>query len=770
MRPGTLGTTVAAAVALLLGSLALVPVFATGGWSPPVVLVVVVVAGAGLAVRAVGARLDLSDTGWAAFVVPVVQVLALVTALTAVFVPGRALAGVLPTPSSLVDLVGLVGDGASEIREQVTPALPLTGLVMLTALLLGLLALVVDLVAVAARQPALGGLALLVLACIPVATTRGDASLVSFVGPAIGFAVLLWADQRGRLADRDRSGPGAPLGTGTLPALRTGALALVAGLLLTAVVPTFAEGSFAAGLGTGDGPGGGSSTGTALDPAAALQGQLTQPDPIDLLRLQTDVEDPEYLRSVSLDEYGAQGWGIGNLDGTESVSGSDALAPLPGGVDSRAVTARVTALEHDDRFLPVPASVQSITVDGAEDGAWRIDQESDTVFGRDGARTAGRTWDVVSDEARPTPQQLAASRPLPAEDQLQQTFTALPELDPRVSTLVDDLSGQGQSPYQRVEAVFGFLTDRDNGFVYSLTTSPGTTGDDLADFLELRRGYCEQYAGAMAVLVRAAGVPARVVLGYTPGEVQVDGSRLITTADAHAWVEVYFAGLGWVPYDPTPISVARQVDLPWAQRADAPAGGAAATTSGAAPTSVASVPSAQLDRDDQFTPLATDAAAGTPWGWVAAGAGAAALLLVLLGAPGVARAAQRRRRRADGSPGALWDELLATTTDLGVPVTASGTPRQVARQLAEIVAGVDRPAVTAVATLALALEGSVYGPPGAASTADLRASSAVLDRALRRTVGRRERWRATLAPASTLAAAADWVTAHTPRRAGSRPA
>lgn len=770
MRPGTVGTTVAAAAALLLGSLALVPVFAAGSWLPPVVLVVVAVAGAGLAVRAVAGRAGLQESGWTALAVPVVQILVLLTVLTWVFAPARALLGVLPTWRALADLLGVLGDGASEIREQVTPALPLTGLVALTSLFLGVLALVVDLVAVSARHPTLGGLALLGLACVPVATTTGDVSLVPFLGPATGFAVLLWADQRGRLADRARSGPGSALGTGTLPALRTGALALVVGVLLPVLVPTFAEGSFASGLGTGDGPGG-SSTGTALDPAAALQGQLTQPEPIELLRLETDVADPEYLRSVSLDTYDDGGWGIGNLDGSVRTAGADELAPLPGGVASRKVTARVTALEHDDRFLPLFASVQSVTVDGAGDEDWRLDQQSTTVFGRDGARTAGRTWEMVADEARPTQEQLAASRPLPAEDRLQQTFTQLPALAPAVQTLVDGLTDDGQSPYERVQSVFAWMTDRANGWVYSLTTSPGTTGDDLADFLELRRGYCEQYAGSMAVLVRAAGVPARVVLGYTPGQVQPDGSRLITTADAHAWVEVYYAGLGWVPYDPTPIDPERRVQLPWAPRADDVA--AQASAAATAPTSAPAGPSAQLDRDDQFTPLADDATGigtGTPWGRLGAAAGGAALLLALLTGPAVARAGQRRRRVAEGSPGALWDELLATTTDLGVPVRADATPRQVARQLAEVVAGSDRPAVSAVATLALALEGSVYGPPGTGSTSDLRTASAVVDRALRRTVPRAERLRARLLPASTLRAGAAWLTEHRPRRPGPTPA
>ncbi|QNG38306.1 transglutaminase domain-containing protein [Geodermatophilaceae bacterium NBWT11] len=776
-RTGWVGSSVAAAVAVLLGSLALGPVFAAGSWFPPGAFLVVVVAATGLAVRALLARTDRADGVLAGLLPPLVQVLAAATALTVVFTPGRAWGGVLPTPGSLAELGALFAEGASEIQEQATPALPLTGLVALTTLFLTTLALAVDLVAVAGRQPTLGGLALLVLACIPVATVTGDVSLVAFLGPAVGFGVLLWADQRSRLADRARSGPGAALGTGTLPALRTGVLALVAGILLPAFVPMLAEGSFATGLGTGDGPGGGSSTGTALDPQAALQGQLTQPTPIDLLTLDTTVVDPEYLRAVALDEYTDEGWGIGNLDGTTSVADSDELAPLPGGVDSRRVTARITAVEHADRFLPVFASPLSVEVteddgEGSDDGPWRLDADSSTVFGRDGARTSGRSWEVVAQEARPTAGQLAQSRPLPADDPLQAAYTALPELDPRVTALVDQLTDDGQSPAERVQAVYGFLTDRANGFVYSLTTEPGTTGDDLADFLELRRGYCEQYAGAMAVLTRAAGVPSRVVLGYTPGDRQPDGTRLITTADAHAWVEVWFDGLGWVPYDPTPIDVARRVDLPWAPRADGESGPTDQAPE-AVPTAAGGLPTAELDRDDQFTPLDLPSTqqAGTPWGVVAAGTGGTLLLAALLATPGLLRRARRRRRLSSGSAGDAWDELLATTTDLGVPVAASGTPRQVARGLAEMVAPVDRPAVTAVRDLALALEASVYGRPAAAGTgADLAVSSAVVDRALRATVRRRDRWRSRVWPASTVEDAVRWVAAHTPRRRSTRPA
>ncbi|SDO76929.1 Transglutaminase-like superfamily protein [Klenkia soli] len=754
------GTSTAVAVAMLLGSLALTPVFLTSGWVVPVVLAVPAVTLSGALVRELDERWGRSSTVAAEVVAPVVQVLALLVVLTLVFAPGRALLGVLPTPSSVADLVGVLGSGFTEIREQATPAIPLDGLVALTTLLVGVLTLVVDLVAVGGRQPAAGGLALLVLCCVPVATTTGDVTLLVFLGPAAGLALLLWADQRLRLSGRQRSGPGAFAGTGVLPALRTGALAVLAGILLPVVVPTLAEGSFAAGLSTGSGSGP-SSTGTSLDPQAALQGQLTQPDPIDLLRLETDVTDPSYLRAVALDQYSADGWGIGDLDATESTDTAGDLIPLADGVPSREVRARITAVEHDDRFLPLFSSVDQVTVEDADDGEWRVDPTSGTVFGRDGARTSGRTWDEVALEARPTVEQLAASPPLPGDDPVQQAFTALPELDPRVTSLVGQLTNAGQTPDQRVRAVFDFLTDRANGFVYSLSTAPGTTGDDLADFLELRRGYCEQYAGAMAVLVRAAGVPARVVLGYTPGQEQPDGSRLITSADAHAWVEVFYDGLGWVTFDPTPISATRAVDSPWAQRADAPT--PEATAAPTAPTSAPAGPSAELDRDDAVVPLATPTADdGLPWGAVAAWGGGSLGVLALLAVPALARAAQRRRRLGTGAPGAVWDELLAVALDLGVPVRSTGTPRQLAADLVERVGPAAAPAVEA---LALALQGEVYAPPTAATgPTDLATPAGEVSRALRRGAPTRARVRARLLPPSTVADTRAWLGAHRPRR------
>src|SRR3712207_8835356 len=98
------------------------------------------------------------------------------------------------------------------------------------------------------------------------------------------------------------------------------------------------------------------------------------------LRLETDVPDPGYLRTVVLDEYQSDdGWVMNNLDGEQSVAQDD-LAPLPAAQPSRPVRARITALAQDDRFLPVLWAPQSIDIDDAEN--WRYDPATGTVFGR----------------------------------------------------------------------------------------------------------------------------------------------------------------------------------------------------------------------------------------------------------------------------------------------------------------------------------------------------------------------------------------------------
>jgi hypothetical protein len=767
----------AAALATLLGACALTPVYSSPAWLVPVLAVVLVVLAGGLLLRvggpalwsrlAHGRPLPKRVAAAGVLLVPIGQLFLVLALLTARYAPADAWLGVIPTRTSLAHLAVVMRNGGAELREQATPALPLVGLLAVTTVFVGLIAVFVDLVAVAGRQAALAGLGLLVLYCVPVVTITGGIGLIALAAPAVGLALLLWTDQRRRVGAASRPpGPGlvARMGTGTVAALRIGGTALLVGLIIGAVVPRFTEGSLATGLGGGTG---GGATGTSLDPVAEMAGQLTLPQPIDLLQMASSVRDPGYLRSVTLDQYDATaGWTLSNLSGEESIAGNDRLAPLPPREQGRTVSTRIRVIQHDDRFLPVPTSPLSVRTLVDQGDSWRYDPKTGTVFGRD-VTSAGLSYSVTSSEPRPPAGLLAAAGALPADNRVQQQYTALPELDPRILASVTDVVGDATTPYEKVRNIHAFLTDRGNGFRYSLSTAPGTSGNDLVDFLTLRRGYCEQYAGTMAVMVRAAGVPARVALGYTPGEVQDDGTRLVTSDDAHAWVEVYFQSLGWVPFDPTPISADRAVTLPWAPRADAPTGADSGLSAPTAAATATAAPTTQTDRAAGGAPVIAQgpSAAGTPWP-VLAGAGLVFVVLVVVGTPAAVRVLQRRRRLGAGTAGALWDELGATALDLGIRLEPSWTPRRAARELAGRVGN----AADAVTRLARAEEAACYGRTGRdVANPQLAGVLRAARSGLLRSASRDARLRARLWPASLVSGAGGRFADRARRRVRSLP-
>lgn len=735
----------ASGAATLLTSAALLPVFVNQGWVPSAAAVILAVTLVGIGVRAL-------PRGGA--LAPVAQLLAIFLILSWFFADHLTL-GVIPTPTSTRGLWGLLGDGLLDVQGQAAPALMLQGLILLTALSVGLMAILVEFLSIAVGRVALSGLALLVIYLVPVATLVGSISLLSFIGPALGYLLMLYADARDGVARWGRSV--TPGGNRSLPGLVTAAQVSVGAvgvaLLLPLIIPTWPEGL----LGQQFGGGSGTGPGTSLSPMARLQGELTLPEPKDLLRMETNVDDPFYLRAVSLDTYGPDGWSVANLDSQVQVAGDGLLTRLPGPQNLRSVTADITVLQHDDRFLPVFASPLSVDAPGD----WRFDESSGTVFSREDT-TAGITYSVQSQQQQPTRAQLGRAPDLDPDNPLQVDFTALPTgLDPSIASLVDSLvtAANAGSPYERALAINNYLTDSANGFIYSLSTEPGSSGDQLVNFLQNKRGFCEQYASAMAVMLRATGVPSRVVLGYTPGTFE-DGAWTITTDDAHAWVEAYISGMGWMPFDPTPIGPGRAVELPYAPRADSIADPEA--TSAAPSVSPGQLPGGQQNAPDGgiAEPDAVGQAAGqggTNWVPYAIG-GALLLVVVLLVTPALIRIRTRRRRarlagRNRAAPGAhaAWDELLDTATDLGLSSRQDETPRMLARRLARD-AMFDAESAGAVRDIALAEERARYAPESVtlSRSVDLAPPLRSARRALRRNAGRRQRFRARLLPASTV--------------------
>lgn len=130
-------------------------------------------------------------------------------------------------------------------------------------------------------------------------------------------------------------------------------------------------------------------------------------------------------------------------------------------------------------------------------------------------------------------------------------YLQLPEnLPSRVRDIALDLTALQPTPYDKAAAIEAYL----RGFPYDEEAPAPPRTRDVVDFFlfDLQRGYCNYYATAMAVLARAAGLPARLVTGYTTGSFDYSTNRFVVReANAHAWVEIYFPGVGWVEFEPT---------------------------------------------------------------------------------------------------------------------------------------------------------------------------------------------------------------------------
>jgi hypothetical protein len=119
-----------------------------------------------------------------------------------------------------------------------------------------------------------------------------------------------------------------------------------------------------------------------------------------------------------------------------------------------------------------------------------------------------------------------------------------------VRNLADELTANIQNPYDKAKAIEAHL----RAYPYSLDVTPPPPNQDVADYFlfDLKTGYCDYYATSMIVLARAAGLPARLVIGYSSGIYNpTKAEYVIREANAHSWVEVYFAGIGWVEFEPT---------------------------------------------------------------------------------------------------------------------------------------------------------------------------------------------------------------------------
>jgi transglutaminase-like putative cysteine protease len=162
------------------------------------------------------------------------------------------------------------------------------------------------------------------------------------------------------------------------------------------------------------------------------------------------------------------------------------------------------------------------------------------------------TYTVYSDPSLPDSDALRRSGPATSPPELLARYTQVPQsLSPEVRQLAEDWTRGAASPLDAALLVQGRLQRE---FIYNLDNAAGAWEDPLHAFLlRVQEGHCEYFATAMAVLLRARGIPARIVNGFLGGEWNpVGGYQVVRQRDAHSWVEVFFPEHGWIPFDPTP--------------------------------------------------------------------------------------------------------------------------------------------------------------------------------------------------------------------------
>jgi transglutaminase-like putative cysteine protease len=622
---------------------------------------------------------------------------AAIVGLTVMFVPGTAILGVIPTFESFGAFRELEVRGFTSIAEQQLPANPDQGIVYLVCLGVAVLVVVMDVLAFAARLPAFTGIPLVLLLLVPSLVRPHLSDAFFFALTAAAYIAILLAGSR-------RAGRRA--------GIAIGATALVAALITPLVAPSVQPQQ-----GTG-GTGGNFSAG--LNPILTLGEDLRRDSPSPALTYTTSGDDGLYLRLTALDNFTGTAWGPTEI---EPIPGNelDVIGAAPGLTDAIPRTELVTSVivqNVQTRWLPAPYA--PVSVDGVT-GDWTWEPSALSIRS-DRSSARGQVYQVASLSIAPAVEQLLAAGT--SVDPGMERYLALPDdLPPVVATPAAAVVGSAATNYEKAVALQDFF--RGGDFTYSEQTPvdekyDGSGARVLEAFLRVRAGYCVHFASAMASMARTLGIPARVAVGFTPGTASSgdDGETeyAVSTYDFHAWPELYFSGIGWVRFEPTP------------GRGVVPEFAPLAVDDPATPDVDESVPLPQpttvptTSPDDALgaepteapvDPGAATSSSGWPWWWVPLIA-----LAALLVAPGILRITRRTRRIAARTPAAAWAEIRDTADDLGHRTSDARTPKQLVDDLGPALTPAGRAALD---RLRAALEGAVFAEnPTSVRRADVR--------------------------------------------------
>jgi transglutaminase-like putative cysteine protease len=414
-----------------------------------------------------------------------------------------------------------------------------------------------------------------------------------------------------------------------------------------------------------------------VSPLVDIRSRLVNRGNVELFTVAT--QSPDYLALTAL----------ANFDGTRWTPLAEPARVADGTLTPPAPNAELVLQQITIRKLGGPLAPSARTATSA---SWTgrtllYAQESGALF-VDGGLQPGYQYQVTSANGQATADQLRTDTVDRAPNSI---YYDLPTNIPQeIYDIAQAVTAQATTPFDKALALQNWFQTQ---FKYSLTVQRGHSDDAMLNFLRIKKGYCEQFSATFGTMARAIGLPTRVMVGFTQGQLRSDSLYHVAGRHAHAWDEVWFDGYGWQVFDPTPgrgsSSAASHTGVPAAQEeGNGTPGG---NTADNAPTPTFTPPTVAPDRNladgrtgpttPRNTVVRSTSEGTSTGGWIIASILLAIVAWIIAMPRVLNRWSRRRARDPVDRVTSAWAATVRSLSMAGEPRVAGATPLEYARSV-----------------------------------------------------------------------------------------
>ena len=414
-----------------------------------------------------------------------------------------------------------------------------------------------------------------------------------------------------------------------------------------------------------------------VSPLVDIRSRLVNRGNVELFTVSTD--SPRYLGLTALGSFNGTQW----LPLGEDARPADGpLADAPAGGET--VVENISIRKLGGQFAPAARAATSAQWQGDRTLMWL--NESGSLF-VDGGLEPNYQYQVTSAHSDPTAEELRTATVNGADP----VYYKLPDSVPNeVRALAQVVTAAATTPYDKARALQDWFH---SNFKYDLHVQRGESNDAMINFLNIKKGYCEQFSGTFGAMARSLGLPTRLVVGFTQGQLRADGLYHVAGRHSHAWDEVWFDGYGWMSFDPTPgrgePGAEQHTGLaPAQQEGNGTPGTGTADANTQTPTSVSAN---QRPRPENEGPtgttvprnivVPTSSNDGSSGGWIFAAIILAIIAWVVAMPRVVSRWSRHRAKDPTDRVTAAWAATVRSLTMAGAPRVAGSTPLEYARSV-----------------------------------------------------------------------------------------